>query len=263
MTDPTTLRIEIRDSVATVTLCRPEVHNAFNETVIAELTESFRALAENAEVRVIVLAGEGKSFSAGADLNWMKSMAGYTFDENVEDARAMARMFRAIDRSPKPVIARVQGAALGGGAGLVAVSDIPVATETSRFAFSEVRLGIIPAVISPYVVARIGAGHARELFLTGERFDGKRAADIGLVAHVVPEAELDAKVGHLTEQILACGPQAVSAAKDLIFTVSAERDADACLDETARRIAERRTSDEGQDGMHAFLDKRPPRWIAK
>ena len=255
------LTLERDARIATVTIRRPEIHNAFNDEVVGELTDAFRELADDADVRVVILAGEGKTFSAGADLNWMRRMVDYTREENERDARALAGMYQAIDRCPKPVIARVQGAALGGGAGLVAVADIAVAARGTRFAFSEVRLGIIPSVISPFVLGRIGVTHAREYFLTGERFDADRAADMGLVAHVVEADALDDEVARVAAEILRCGSEAVSEAKALIFRVAGGEDDAAIEQDTCRRIAERRASAEGQEGMRAFLEKRPPSWV--
>ncbi|MCI0652059.1 MAG: enoyl-CoA hydratase-related protein [Planctomycetes bacterium] len=257
----TTIEVARSKHVADVRLARPEVHNALNETSIRELTDAFQALGSNAAVYVIVLSGKGPSFSAGADVNWMKGMIAYGFDENLRDAKGLARMFDTIDRCPKPVVARVHGAALGGGAGLAAAADITVAAEGARFGFTEVRLGIIPAVISPYVLARIGATRAREYFLTGERFDARRAAEIALVDHVVPEEHLDQEIHRIVAEILKCAPEAVSAAKALIAEVICEPDRRRATELTARRIAERRVSAEGQEGMRAFLEKRPPSWL--
>lgn len=240
---------------------RPEVHNAFNDQVVRELTDVFTALAGDDSVRVVVLAGEGKSFSAGADLNWMRRMIDYSREENVRDATQLAAMFRAIERCPKPVIARVQGAALGGGAGLVAASDIAIAAEPARFAFSEVRLGIIPAVISPMVLSKIGAHAARRYFLTGERFDARRALEVGLVSQVVASDQLDAEVARAVAEILLAGPEAVRAAKELVFAVGRESDPAAQDRLTSERIADRRASTEGQEGMRAFLEKRPAAWV--
>ncbi len=257
------LQVKQRHAIATVTLNRPEVHNAFNDRVVAEVSQAFQELADDASVRVIVLAGAGKSFSAGADLSWMRQMIDYTPEENLQDARLLADMFRRIDRSPKPVIARIQGVALGGGAGLVAVADLPIAGESAQLGFTEVRLGILPAVISPYVVARIGMARAREYFLTGERFSATRAAEIGLVARVVADAELDNEVERTAGEILSCGPEALRETKKLLFQIAAERDEKRLQESTARAIAERRASSEGQEGMRAFLDKRPANWAER
>ncbi len=261
MTSYEYLKLSKERGVAKVAMNRPQVHNAFDDGVVAELTRAFQELAEASDVRVIVLSGVGKTFCAGADLNWMRRMVDYTPEENIQDAKKMSAMYRTIDRSAKPVIARIQGAALGGGAGLAAVADIPIAASDAKFAFSEARLGIIPAVISPFVLARIGITHAREYFLSAERFSAQRAAEIGLVAHVVPAGELDQEVQRVAGEIFRSGPQAVSAAKKLLFKVCAETDAERITDLTSRAIAERRASDEGQEGMRAFLEKRPASWI--
>ena len=262
MTDFEYLTITDTLPVRRVTLNRPEVHNAFNDGMVAELTRAFEEAGTATGIRVVVLAGAGKSFSAGADLNWMQSMISYTFEENVRDAHALADMFDAIYRCQRPVIARVQGAALGGGAGLVAVVDIAIAAESAHFAFSEVRLGIVPAVISPYVLRRIGEAHARELFLTGERFGATRAREIGLVAHVAGNDQLDQEIEHVIGEIVRSGPEAVATAKRLIAAVTRETEPGKLADITARIIAERRASDEGQAGMRAFLAKQPPPWRA-
>ena len=255
-----TLKITIEGPRATVTLDRADVRNAFDDRVVDELTRTFGELGNTPAVRVIVLAGAGKVFSAGADLNWMQSMVTYSKEENIRDAEALAAMFLAIDRCPKPVVARVQRAAMGGGAGLVAAVDIAVCEAGAVFAFTEVRLGIIPAAISPFVVAKIGPAHARRYFLTGERFDATEAHRLGLVAEVAPEGALDEVVDRIATELLAAGPEAVAAAKELIPVVSGEPDRAALIGETARRIAERRASEEGQSGMLAFLEKRPAPW---
>lgn len=256
-------RVEVeRDGrVARVWMNRPALRNAFDAALIAELTRVTRELGEDPALRVIVLGGRGKVFSAGADLEWMRSMASFTREENERDSRRLAELFATLDASPKPVVARVHGAALGGGTGLVATADVAVAAEGTLFGFSEVRLGLIPSVISPYVVAKIGVSAARELFLTAERFDAQTALRVGLVRRVVAEAELDAAVEERVEALLASGPEAVAEAKRLIRDV-ADRPAEAVRDLTVERIAERRVSDEGQEGMRAFLDKRKPGWTA-
>ncbi len=245
-----------------MTLNRPDVRNAFNEIVIAELTswaDDARARAERHELRVAVLAGAGKTFCAGADVTWMSKALAYTRDENVRDATAMSRMFAALDDLPMPLIGRVHGAALGGGAGLAAVCDIVIADDEALFGFTEVKLGIIPAVISPFALAKIGRSAARELFLTGARFSAARAREIGLVHIVVPAAELDAAVARYVNELLANGPEAVAAAKALIRDVWG-RTRDEAMPLTATAIAERRVSPEGQEGLRAFLEKRSPRW---
>jgi methylglutaconyl-CoA hydratase len=249
-------------TTARLILNRGEVHNAFDDGLIGELTAAFEAVGSEEDVRAVVLAGEGRSFSAGADLNWMRRMADYSEDENLADARKLARLMQAIDKCPKPTIARVQGAAFGGGVGLVAACDVAVASERASFCLSEVRLGIIPAVISPYVVRAIGPRAARRYFQTAERFDAREAHRIGLVSEVVAEDELDVKVDAILEALAEGGPAAQAAAKALVDAV-ADRDPDSVLDVTAKRIAEVRVSAEGQEGLSAFLDKRKPAWIAK
>ncbi len=245
--------------VLTVALNRPESHNALNPALIAALTETFRALNEREDVRAVVLTGNGRSFCAGADLNAMRAAADYTFAENVADGEAIFDLMAAIDGCAKPVIGRINGAAIGGGAGLVSCCDIVVAAERATFAFSEARLGIVPAVISPFVLAKIGVANGRELFLTGERFSAQRAREIGLVQHVVPEANLDDKVAERVTQLLQAAPGAQTAVKTLIRTV-AYQPKTAVRDYTANLIAERRASAEGREGMSAFLQKRPPAW---
>jgi len=245
-----------------LTLNRPDVRNAFNEDVIVELTAWTRdatAAADRGALRAVVLAGAGAMFCAGADVHWMSKTVSYTEDENVRDASAMSAMFAALDRLPLALIGRVHGAALGGGAGLAAVCDIVVADETTVFGFTEVKLGIIPAVISPFALAKIGRSAARELFLTGARFSAARAKEIGLVHAVVPAADLDATVGRYLGEILTAGPQAVAAAKGLIPQVW-NRELDIAMPMTARAIAIRRVSPEGQEGLKAFLEKRKPAW---
>lgn len=249
------LRLSRENGIAFVTLARPDVRNAFNADLISQMRVTFDQLAEDASVRAVLLAGDGPIFCGGADVNWMRAALGLSYDENVADAEAMSDMFRAIDRCPKPVIARVQGAALGGGAGLLAVCDIAVASEETLFGFTEVKLGIIPAVISPFVLAKIGASHARALFLTGERFDATRAREIGLVHAVVPFADLDAAVGNILAEVRTAGPNAVSAIKALVAEIRAAS-YDASRDVTAAAIARQRTSEEGQEGLRAFLERR-------
>jgi methylglutaconyl-CoA hydratase len=245
--------------VAHVVLARPDVRNALDGATARELRDAFAAASARDDIRVIVLAGRGGVFCAGADLEWMKTVAGFSRQENLADAAEMRELFEAIDRSPKAVVASVQGAALGGGAGLVAVADVAVAEEGARFGFSEVRLGIVPAVISPYVVRKIGVSAARELFLTGERFSAVRAAEIGLVHRVVPLAELDAAVDERVKELLQSAPGALAAAKSLIRSVSV-RPVEEVRELTIETIAERRASPEGQEGLAAFLEKRKPTW---
>lgn len=257
MKDMTTIRIDTRDGIATVTLARPDVRNAFNEVLIDDLRRAFTSFP--ADVRVVILTGEGPIFCAGADVQWMKQSKDRTEKENAEDARAMAMMFRAIDECPKPVVARVRGAALGGGSGLVACCDIVVAAEGTQFGFTEVRLGIVPANISTFVLPKIGARAARRYFLTGERFDAARAREIGLVHEVVADSALDATVDGLAGEILKCGPNAVAIAKEIVREGLA-RPRDEAIEYTIRTIARVRVSPEGQEGLAAFLDKRKPSW---
>lgn len=255
----TTITIARTPPITRITLNHPEVHNAFNETLIAELTEAFESLREDEATRVVILQGEGKSFCAGADLNWMGKMVNYSVTENLEDARALSRMFEVIDLCPKPVVGRIHGAAMGGGAGLVAVCDIAVATPEARFAFSEVKLGLIPAVITPYVVRKIGYGHARALFISGERFDAETALRIGLVQRVVAMEQLDSEINAVVENLLQNGPNAIAAAKMLLHAALV-LPADELRSLTVARIAELRVSDEGQEGIRAFLEKRKPKF---
>jgi methylglutaconyl-CoA hydratase len=243
-----TLRIERDGDVLRVTLARPETRNAFDAALIAELAEAF---VDVGTARAVVLAGDGPSFCAGADVEWMRSSADLTYEENVADATALRRMLEAIDGCPAPVVAVVQGHALGGGAGLVACSDIVLAHERAVFAFSEVKLGIIPAVISPFALRKIGESAARRFFVTGERFDAQTALRIGLVHEV--SADLEVALEALLAELRTAGPRATRHAKRLVL----ERPDDP---DTARRIAERRTSDEGQEGLRAFLERRPASW---
>jgi methylglutaconyl-CoA hydratase len=244
------VQIDRDGPVLRMTLARPDRRNAFDARLIGELAEAF---VDVGKARAVVLAGEGTSFCAGADVDWMRASAGLSFDENVADANAMRRMFEAIDRCPAPVVARVQGHALGGGAGLVAAADIAISARDTVFAFSEVKLGIIPAVISPFALAKIGAGNARRYFVTGERFDAETALRIGLVSEVA--SDLDGTVDRVVAELLSAGPLAARWAKRLVR----ERPDGA---ETARWIAERRTSEEGQEGLRAFLEKRSASWRA-
>ena len=249
-----------RDGVVEyLTLNRPDVRNAFNEQMIAELTAWAATINADDEVRVAVIAGAGKVFSAGADIAWMANALTYSHDENVRDANAAARMFAALDTLPVPLVGRIHGAALGGGAGLAAVCDVVVADEDAVFGFSEVKLGILPAVISPYALAKIGRSAARELFLTGMRFSALRAREIGLVHAVVPLGHVDTMVGMYVNEFLNAAPDAISTAKALIPRVWARGAFDAA-GLTAEAIAARRVSKEGQEGLRAFLDKRKASW---
>ena len=245
--------------VARVTLNRPEVHNAFGDALIAALTRVLKEIAADASVRLLVLTGAGKSFSAGADLNWMKAMASYSEAENIADAEKLAELLWTLDRMPKPTIARVNGASLGGAMGLIAACDIAIAQESAVFAVSEARLGLIPAVISPYVVAAMGEQQARRFFLTAERFDAATALKIGFVHEVA--SDLDAAVAQMVEKLLACGPEAQAAAKGLVFAVGRRPTDAAVRSHTAREIARQRASAEGREGVGAFLEKRQAAWI--
>jgi methylglutaconyl-CoA hydratase len=259
----TMLKIDINKKIASVVLNRPDVHNAFNDELVQRITDAFTELGHRDDVRAIILRANGKSFCAGADLNWMKRMVQYTYDQNVADARAIGRMFLAIAKCPKPVIARVHGAALGGGAGLVAACDIGIAIESVQFGFTEVKVGIIPAIISPFVIAKIGPGRAREFFITGERFLAPVAMNVGLIQHVAShELALDALVDSKIAQILTSAPGAIAAAKELIFGVAAQN-LEASLGFAADAIARTRAGEEGQAGMRAFLERHRPPWIEK
>jgi methylglutaconyl-CoA hydratase len=257
-----TLQIDRADSLATVWMNRPERHNAFDETVIAELTQALRELDGDGAVRVAVLAGRGKSFSAGADLHWMQRAAGYSMEENLRDARALAGMLQALAFLSKPTVARVHGAAIAGGMGLVSACDIAVASAQASFATSEVRFGIIPSAISPYVIAAIGERQARRYFLSGERISAARALELGLVHEVTEPEQLDAKVNEIVGALLAGGPKSQSAAKDLIRAVANRPITDAVVEDTAQRIANLRATPEANEGISAFLEKRAPAWVA-
>jgi methylglutaconyl-CoA hydratase len=247
------------NEVVTVSLARPDARNALNAGLIGELTRCMEELAGDDGVRVVVLTGEGDFFCAGADVGYMRDTANFSYEENMKDARELAAMFRAVEECPKPVVARVRGAAIGGGVGLVAASDVAVAEDGTIFAFSEVRLGISPATIAPFVLRKIGPSHTRALFLTGERFDVQRAQAIGLVHEVASEGDLDAAVREKVEGLLAGGPGALAATKALLRELPDAAPGKA-TEIMARRIAELRTGEEGQEGLGAFLEKREPTW---
>jgi len=255
-----TIEIERAGGVATLWMNRPEVHNAFNAQLIAELDAACRALGADEGVRVVVLAGRGKSFSAGADLNWMKQAAGYTVEENLADARRLAGMLRTLAELPKPTVARVPGAALGGGTGLAAACDICVAAERAVFATSEVRFGIIPSAISPYVIRAIGPRQALRYFQSGERIDARRAQALGLVHELAPEEALDEVLAGIVDALLRGGPTAQGAAKTLVAAVAGRPLGEDIVEDTAQRIAQLRTGSEAVEGLAAFLAKRPPAW---
>ena len=256
------LTVNRKGPVEYLELNRPDVRNAFDDTTIREMTWWADSVAPDRHVRAVVISGAGSVFCAGADVRWMARVVDYSHEENLEDASNAARLFLALDRLPMPVIGRVQGAAIGGGAGLCAVCDVVVAADDAVFGFTEVKLGIIPAMIAPFVLAKVGRSAARELFLTGARFSAERAREIGLVHNVVPAAELDAAVDAYLQEVLTAGPEAVAAVKALIPEVARRGPADA-TSLTSEALARRRVSKEGQEGLRAFLERRPPGWVRK
>ncbi|RFP12899.1 enoyl-CoA hydratase/isomerase family protein [Duganella sp. BJB475] len=258
----TTLTISREGKVATVTLNRPDVRNAFNETTIAEITQAFGELGAEADLRAIVLAANGPAFCAGADLNWMKKMAGYTHAENHADALQLAEMLRTIYLCPKPVVAKVQGDCYAGGMGLVSACDIIVAVDQANFCLSEVKLGLIPATISPYVIKAMGENASRRYFLTAERFGAQEALRIGFAHEVVAADALDAKVAEIVKALVNNSPNAVQQAKVLVRDVVGQTVNDALLADTAERIAHIRASEQGREGVASFLEKRKPSWLS-
>ena len=256
------LKVEIEGGVARVTLDRPEVRNAFDDALIAALTKVVLQLGNDKAVRAVVLAGNGPSFCAGADLNWMRRMAGYDYEENLADAQALATMLATLDRMPKPTIARVHGPAFAGGTGLVAACDIAVGTPEAKFCFSEAKLSLSPATISPYVIRAIGERMAQRYFLTAEVFDAAEAYRIGMLSILTPLEKLDAAIDDLTRHLLAGGPEAHVKIKDLIRAVSRRPIDEALSAETAKRIAEIRVSPEGREGIASFLEKRKASWCS-
>lgn len=255
------VELSIENAVATVTLNRPEVHNAFNEAVISSLIECFERVENDDKIRVMVLQASGKSFSAGADLNWMQKMAAYSEAENLADAQQLAQMLYKLYHLSKPTIAKIQGSAFGGAVGLVACCDIAIATRMSKFCLSEVKLGLIPATISPYVVQAVGPRIAKRLFMTADVISARRARRIGLVSETVSEDELNDEVNNIINSLLKNGPHAVSASKALVDEVAFQPINDALLQLTSKKIAAVRTSQEGQEGLTAFLEKRKASWI--
>lgn len=249
------------NGVATVTLNRPKKHNAFNEDIIEQMTCAFQEVEADTSIRLMVLAANGKNFSAGADLEWMKRMANYGFDDNLTDARNLAEMLRTLNFLSKPTIARVQGAVFGGAVGLVSCCDIAVAADTASFCLSEVKIGLIPATISPYVIAAMGQRAARRYFISAERFTAQKALHIGLVSEVSSMDKIDQIVQKLSTQVLNNSPAAVGAAKKLVADVSNQTIDDALIEDTSKRIAKIRTSAEGQEGLSSFLEKRSPSWL--
>ena len=255
------LTISVTDSIATVTLNRPEVRNAFNETTIAELTQAFRDLGSDAHIRVIVLAANGPAFCAGADLNWMKKMADYTHEENLADAGQLAEMLRVIYTCPKPVVAKIQGDCYAGGMGLAAACDIAVAADSVTFCLSEVRLGLIPATISPYVIKAMGESAARRYFLTAERFSAAEALRTGFVQEVSSAEGLDDKVAEIVKALAGNSPNAVKQAKQLVQDVGGHEITPQLIASTVEGIAHIRASEEGREGVRSFLEKRKPNWL--
>ncbi|MFC2129964.1 enoyl-CoA hydratase/isomerase family protein [Bacteroidota bacterium] len=255
-----TIIVDFQDRIAKVTLNRPEVHNAFNSDLINDLYDAFDKLKDEEDLRVIIITGNGKSFCAGADLNWMKSVVNYSYEQNLEESLKLAKLMYLIFTHPKPVIARINGSAIGGGVGLMSVCDILIAEENAMFGLSEVRLGLVPAAISPFVMSRIGESWARELFITGERITAKRACELKLVNYAVPADELDRIVDDKVQLILNNGPEAVRVVKEMIFNVGHKIDISEVHNYTAELIAKLRMSEEAQEGMNAFLKKRKPKW---
>jgi methylglutaconyl-CoA hydratase len=256
-----TLDIQRKGAVARVFLNRPDVRNAFNDGVIAELTAAFRELGQDASLRAIVLGGHGKAFCAGADLSWMKAMAGYSWEQNRDDAQALADMLWAIYSCPLPVVGRIHGDCYAGGVGLASVCDVLVAAEGVHFCLSEAKLGLLPATIGPYVIKAMGEQAARRWFVTAERFSATRAAAFGFVHEVVGADQLDARVDEIVAALVANGPQAVKACKRLVQDLVSRPIDDALRADTARRIADIRASDEGREGVRSFLEKRSPAWL--
>ena len=254
------LKVETSGAVARLTLDRPEIRNAFDDALIAALTQALRTLDADDKVRAVVLAGNGPAFCAGADLNWMKRMAGYGYEQNLADARALAGMLRILDRMKKPTVARVHGPAFAGGVGLVAACDIAIGTPEAKFCLSEAKLGLSPATISPYVLRAMGERMARRYFLTAEVFDGNEAHRIGLLSHVSPSEKLDGEIDEILKHLVQGGPEALAKIKDLISTVSSGPISDSLIEDTAQRIADIRVSPEGREGIASFLEKRKPAW---
>ena len=248
--------------VARVTLNNPEKQNAFNDVIIRDLTNAFSGIASNPNVRVMILGSFGKNFSAGADLVWMKKMATYSYEENLRDAKVLSEMFKTLDQMPQPTIVRIQGAAMGGALGLISCCDIALAEADATFALSEVKIGLIPATISPYVVPAIGSRAARRYFVTGERFSAHKAKELGLVSEVLDKEGLDPRLESMAAAVLASSPQATKKAKALVSLVESRALDQDLIDRTCDLIADIRVSDEGQEGLSAFLEKRPPNWLS-
>lgn len=257
--DYKTIILDRKDEVVRITLNRPEIHNAFNSILISELTNAFLKVKEAGAVRVVVLTGEGKSFCAGADINWIREIIHYSFEQNLEESLQLAELLHIIYTLPKPTVAMVNGTAIGGGNGLLAACDMAVAAEEAIFGLSEVKIGLVPAAISPYVIRKIGESKSREYFLTGKRITAKKALEIGLVNEVVPGEKLKERVDELVNLLLSSGPEAIASCKELIFNVL-RMTLEEAKEYTARMIAHLRISEEGQEGTAAFLEKRKPLW---
>ncbi len=254
---------KIENNIATITMNRPEVHNAFNEQVIHQMTEAFESAGADDVVRAVILRGNGKSFSAGGDLNWMRRVADYSFQQNVTDAMGLGTLLKIINTLPKPTIALVQGNAFGGGVGLTSCCDIAIAEEGTQFCLSEVKIGLIPSIIEPYVIAAIGVRQARRYSLTAERFDAAKAAQIGLIHEVVPQGQLDAAADKIIAALWEGSPAAQARGKKLILDITGRKIDDALIKFTAETIAEARASTEGKEGLNAFLNKTEPGWKKK
>ncbi|MDF1545233.1 MAG: enoyl-CoA hydratase-related protein [bacterium] len=256
----TTIEYKKSGPVGRIDFCRPEIHNAFNSIVIDEMLDLFNALEKDDDLRVVVLTGQGKSFCAGADLNWMRAVVDQSFEQNLAESNRLADLFYKIYSFKRPVVGMINGAAIGGGTGFVAVCDISIAARSAKFSFSEVKIGVVPACIGPYVIKKMGEGKARELFITGERMKADRAFEVGLVNKVVDDDQLETEVDTLVKTILSSGPEAVAMAKRLVSEVPL-MSSDEFKPFTAEMIAKLRLSDEGQEGMDAFLNKRKPSWV--
>ena len=248
------------ENIARIIFNRPEVHNAFNSLMISELDDAFEKVMKDPSIRIVVLSGRGKSFCAGADIKWLRDIVNYSFEQNLEESLQLAGILYKIYVLPKPTIAMVNGTAIGGGTGFLSVCDIIVASEETKFGLSEVKIGLVPAAISPYVIRRIGASHAREYFLTGKRISARKALEIGLVNRVVPLEKLEKTVEELIQLLLTSGPEAIASCKELIQNVP-DMSFEEVKEYTARMIANLRVSKEGQEGMAAFLEKRKPKWV--
>lgn len=261
MREFTTIFVELEEKVVIVWLNRPEIHNAFNETMISELIECFEEINKLDNIRVVLLKGKGKSFCAGADLNWMRDVADYSYEENYQESYQLSKCFHTIYTCRKPTIAQVHGVAIGGANGLLAACDMAYCNHDTTFSLSEVKIGIIPACISPYVIKRVGEYAARELMLTGRRIKGEEAESFRLVNRSVPLQEQESFIKSVIDKLKTSGPKAIEHCKNLIYNVSNKLTLDQAMEETARIIAEIRSSEEGQEGMRAFLEKRPPKWV--